>query len=122
MSVHLNNGQNLTAYCPDSIDNWAQGTKRICHSSLEHDQQTINVETLLLQETPDGHYLVLQADLSRPAMPMTYARPANEHVFLELSHTQQSVFSADFLAVATVIFSALFGLKWLFEKYLLSKM
>lgn len=122
MSVHLNNGQTLAAYCPDSLDNWAQGTKRICHSNLEYDQQTINVETLLLQETPDGHYLVLQAELSRPAMPMTYARPANEHVFLELPHTQQSVFSADFLAVAAVIIAALCGLKWLFEKYFLPKM
>lgn len=122
MTVHLGNGQVLTAYCPESTDNWAQGTKRICHSSSEQDQQTINVETLLLQETQDGQYIVLQAKLSRPAMPMTYARPANEHVLLELPHTQQSVFSADFLAISAVIFAALYGLKWVLEKYLLPKL
>lgn len=122
LEVDLGNGQVLSAFCPDNTDNWAQGTKRICHPSPEQDQQTLNVETLLLQTTQDGHYIVLQAKLAKPAMPMTYARPANEHIFLELTPAQQSVFSPAFLSIAGIIFVALYGLKLVLEKYLLPKL
>lgn len=122
LTIQLHTGERLKAYCPETQDNWAQGTKRVCHHSAVNDAQTLNLATLLLQETHDGQYIILQAELSRPAIPMTYARPANEHVFLELPHKQKSVFSVDFLALVAIIFVALYGLKWVLEKYLLPKL
>ena len=121
LNVHLSNGHTMTAHCPIGQDNWAKGTQQLCNNAQEPGQKTIQLDKLLLQAAHEGQYIILKADLPRSAIPMTYARPANEHVFMELSHKQQSVFSADFLAIVAIIFAALYGLKWLFEKYVLNK-
>ncbi|MBK1779711.1 hypothetical protein JHL22_00610 [Advenella sp. WQ 585] len=122
MSVHFSNGNTITAHCPEGNDNWAQGTKLICNTNQEQDLQYIKVNKLLLQAANDGKYVILQADLPMSATPMTHARPANENVYMALPHKQQSVFSADFLAIVCIIIAALYGLKWLFEKYLLPRL
>ena len=121
LNVHLSNGHMMTAHCPDGNDNWAKDTQPLCNSIQEPGQKTIQLDKLLLQAAHEGQYIILKADLPRTAIPMTYARPANEHVYMELNHKQQSVFSADFLAIVALIVAALFGLKWLFEKYVLNK-
>lgn len=120
--VQFSNGQTIRAYCPDSSDNWALGTKRLCQSDPSNNAEPIKVDKLLLQATQEGKYLVLKAELPKGSIPMTYARPADEHVYMELAHKQQNVFSADFLSLAALIFIALYGLKWLFEKYLLPRL
>lgn len=122
LTVEFSNGRTIHAYCPDGQDNWSQGTQRLCTNQNEPGLQSTQVDKLLLQAANDGSYIVLQADLPRASTPMTYARPANEHVYMELPHQQQSVFSADFLMIAAIIAAALYGLKWAFEKYLLPKL
>ncbi|MGO3132051.1 MAG: hypothetical protein ACTIJQ_09710 [Alcaligenes sp.] len=122
LTVEFSNGHTINAYCPEGNDNWTQGTQRLCANDQEPGLQNVQVDKLLLQAANDGGYIVLQADLPRAAIPMTYARPANEHVYMELPHQQQSVLSADFLLIAAIIAAALCGLKWLFEKYLLPKL
>ncbi|WP_394064264.1 hypothetical protein [Alcaligenes sp. WGS1538] len=122
LNVHFSNGHTINAYCPADNDNWAAGAKHLCNTDREHSPPPIKVDTLLLQAAHDGRYIILQADLPKAAIPMTYARPADEHVYLELPHKQQSVFSADFLAIVALVFAALYGLKWLFEKYFLHKL
>ncbi|ARP52612.1 hypothetical protein ACDW82_09700 [Alcaligenes faecalis] len=122
LTVQFSNGYRIQAYCPKSNDNWAQGAQQLCKPGHYDGLAPTQVDKLLLQAADDGSYVVLQATLPKAAVPMTYARPADEHIYMELSHKQQSVFSADFLAIAAIIFGALYGLKWLFEKYLLPKL
>ncbi|MCH1879303.1 hypothetical protein MJ863_06865 [Alcaligenes ammonioxydans] len=122
LTVQFSNGYSIQAYCPDSQDNWAQGARTLCELGNSNGLAPTPVDTLLLQAGPNGNYLVLQADLPKPSIPMTYARPANEHIYMELADKEQSVFSADFLAIAAIIGGALYGLKCLLEKYLLPKL
>ncbi|MFV9473949.1 hypothetical protein ACM5Q9_05955 [Advenella sp. RU8] len=122
VNVHFSNGNSIIAVCPEGNDNWAKGTKRICNTSDEQDLQTIPVNSLLLQAANNGKYVILEADLPLSATPMTHARPANENVYMALPHKQQNVFSADFLSIVCIIIAALYGLKWLVEKYVLPRL
>lgn len=121
LNVQFSNGQTINAYCPENQDAWDQGAHHLCAPGLSSRPHPVKVDTLLLQAGADGTYIVLQATLSKPVIPMTYARPADEHIYLELPHQQQSVFSVDFLAIAALIAAALYGLKRLFEKYVLKR-
>lgn len=121
LNVQFSNGQTINAYCPENQGAWDQGAHHLCAPGFSSRTDPVKVDTLLLQAGDDGTYLVMQATLPKPAIPMTYARPADEHIYLELPHKQQSVFSVDFLSIAALIAAALYGLKRLFEKYILKR-
>jgi hypothetical protein len=121
VDIELSNGDIMTAYCAHSTDNWTQSTKRICHADQESDQTSLPVDKLLLQTAGNGKYIIFNAEFPPATTTMTYARPAYEHVYLELPHKNQDVLSIEFLAIVAIIFSSLYGLKWLFEAYVLPR-
>ena len=123
MNVYLNDGHILTVHCPQISDNWAQDTKRVCNNALGKDEHVFQMKSLLLQPSSDGGYVMLQGEIQAASGQGSYIFdiPANEIQHMLAQAQPQRILGSEFVMVVFVIGAALFGLKWLLEKYLLPR-
>ena len=121
MNVYLNDGHILKVHCPQISDNWAQDTKRVCNQALGKDEQVFQMKSLLLQPSSDGGYVMLQGEVQAASGHGSYIFniPAAEIQHMLAQAQPQRILGSEFVMVVLVIVMAMFGLKWMLEKYLL---
>ena len=121
MNAYLNDGHILKVHCPQISDNWAQDTKRVCNQALGKDEQVFQMKSLLLQPSSDGGYVMLQGELQAASGHGSYIFdiPAAEIKHMLAQAQPQRILGSEFVMVVLVIVMAMFGLKWMLEKYLL---